>query len=73
MKLIPKKWDNLTVMVDEDLLNRAKQLIREHGIVQSTPVVEALEREFGYPPCSSDVSRAWVIAGRELHEESSSK
>jgi len=66
---VEKKWDDITVLVDEDLLSRAKQLIQVYGPTVVSPVAVALESEFGYPPCSDDVNRAMVIANRELREE----
>lgn len=69
MNMVPKKWDDLTVLVEEALLTRAKQLITLYGVGTVSPVARALEEEFHYPPCSDDVTRAMVIAERELHEE----
>jgi hypothetical protein len=66
---VEKDWDGITILVDEDLLNRAKELIRIYGITVVRPVAVALETEFNYPPCSSDVSRAMVIASRETAHE----
>jgi hypothetical protein len=69
MKLIGKPWDDIFVVVDEDLFDRAKELLQEHGIIKTTLVAKILEHQFNYPPCSDDVNRCIVIAMRELSEE----
>jgi hypothetical protein len=67
---VEKQWDGSTILVDEALLNLAKQLFGVYGITGPvSPMAAALECEFVYPPCSDDVSRAMVIASRELGEE----
>src|SRR5689334_9630709 len=66
---VEKSWDNGTILVHKELLDRAKQLMKVYGVTVVSPVAVALETEFHYPPCSSDVTRTMVIASRELGEE----
>jgi hypothetical protein len=66
--LVTRRWDNGFTQVDEQWLNRAIELVREHGVVSTQPA-RILEVEMGIPAHSDMIGRLQVIAGNEtVHE-----
>jgi hypothetical protein len=66
---VAREWNGRLTMVSEDGLKRAIELIREHGITETTRIIEILEEEMALPKFSSQVSQLVVIAIRETADE----
>jgi hypothetical protein len=66
---VAREWNGRLTMVSEDGLKRAIELVREHGITETTRIIEILEEEMALPKFSPQVSQLVVIAIRETADE----
>lgn len=62
MPLVTRRWDDGTVQVEEEWLNRAKQLQRQYGITTMVVPIGILQREMGLPDHHDMLYTLWVLA-----------
>lgn len=69
MALVWKPFDDGFVEVEEEWLERARELLRKHGITDVQKILETLEEQMEVEPFDDHVSDIVVIAMRETLSE----
>jgi hypothetical protein len=62
-------WNGEQIDVEERWLDRAKEIVREHGIVDASKIMRMLEREMGLPELSGLAVKLILIAVRDTAPE----
>lgn len=63
--MVQNPSNNKKVQVEGEWLKRAKEIVREHGIVDTNKITDILKEEMGLPESSGTPLKLVLLAARE--------